>query len=216
MSGTDRGPAGLFPDRTPPAPPGLLGRLERFMGPGKTRAESVVEAAGVGVCAVLLAAGTWSGGTLRGWSGLQLAVTALIALDLLGGVLTNATNAAKRWYHRPRPGARRTRLLFVSAHLLHLAVVAALLLDGDPGWFLGNAALLAAGALLVEFSPAPVRRPVAMGAYTAAVLTGFFWLTVPPGLIWFGPLFFLKLLVCHLVPEAEPAAPPAGGREDTR
>ncbi|MFD5768065.1 hypothetical protein ACFWIN_19840 [Streptomyces sp. NPDC127049] len=237
MSGTDPGPAaltvdgsvpsaspgltvdgsvppaspGLTVDRSvPPTSPGLLGRLERFMGPGKTRAESAVEAAGVGLGAVLLVAGTWSTGALRGWSGLQLAVAALIALDLLGGILTNATNAAKRWYHRPRPGARRARLLFVSAHLLHLAVVATLLLDGDPGWFLGTAGLLLAGALLVEYAPVPLRRPVAMGAYTAAVLTGFFWLTVPPALIWFGPLFFLKLLVCHLVPEAPLADSRAG------
>ncbi|WP_165953812.1 hypothetical protein [Streptomyces sp. 8K308] len=45
-------------------------------------------------------------------------------------------------------------------------------------------------------------RPVAMAAYTTAVLVNLFWLTVPAVLAWFAPLFFLKLLVCHLTPSA--------------
>ncbi|WP_229883309.1 hypothetical protein [Streptomyces omiyaensis] len=149
-------------------------------------------------------------GDPRGRPGPPLAVTALIAPDLLGGILTTATNAAERCCHRPRPGARRARLLLAAALLPHLAV-AALLPDGAAGWFPGNAGLLLAGALLVEFSPVPLRRPVAMGACTAAVLTGFLRLTVSPGLVWSGPPFFPKPLVCHLVPEAPLAGHPAGG-----
>lgn len=69
----------------PPTSPGPLGRLERFMGPGTSRSESAVELLGAGGCAVLLAAGVWSSGIHRDWSGLQWAVVVLIGLDLLGG-----------------------------------------------------------------------------------------------------------------------------------
>ncbi|MFD5410484.1 hypothetical protein ACFV4Q_18345 [Streptomyces nojiriensis] len=186
----------------PPTSPGPLGRLERFMGPGKSRSESAVEILGAGGCAVLLAAGVWSSGIHRDWSGLQWTVVVLIGLDLLGGILTNATNSAKRWYHRQDAGARRARLLFVGAHVLHLAAMGLLVLGGDRGWTLGNAALLLSAAVVVEFTPVHLKRPAAMAGYSAAVVVNLFWLPVPAALAWFAPLFFLKLLVCHLVPEA--------------
>ncbi|MFF8837450.1 hypothetical protein [Streptomyces sp. NPDC015130] len=186
----------------PKTPPGLAGRVERFMGPGKTRSETAVEIAGLAVCALLLFAGIRASGSWREWSGPQCAVVALAGLDLIGGVLTNATNAAKRWYHRPGPGTRRSRLLFVSAHMLHLLAVGLVVLSGDWPWTLGNAALLLTGAAVVEFSPLHLKRLVSMSALTAAVLVNLYWLDVPYVLAWFAPLFFLKLLVCHLVPEA--------------
>lgn len=118
------------------------------------------------------------------------------------GILTNATNSAKRWYHRQDPGARRARLLFVGAHVLHLAAMGLLVLGGGHGWTLGNTALLLCAAVVVEFMPVHLKRPVAMACYSAAVVVNLFWLPVPVALAWFAPLFFLKLLVCHLVPEA--------------
>ncbi|MFZ3475071.1 hypothetical protein ACODT3_00620 [Streptomyces sp. 4.24] len=186
----------------PATPPGLAGRLERFMGPGKSRSESVVETLGLLCCALLLAVGLWTSGVARDWSAAQLVVVALVGLDLIGGVLTNATNAAKRWYHRADAGARRARLLFVSAHVIHLAAMGLVVLSGDVAWTLTNAALLLGGAVVVEFAPVHLRRPVAMALLMAAVLVNLFWLPVPAALAWFAPLFFLKLLVCHLVPEA--------------
>ncbi|MFJ3723035.1 hypothetical protein ACIPYQ_10750 [Streptomyces sp. NPDC090045] len=186
----------------PATPPGLAGRLERFMGPGKSRSESVVETLGLLGCALLLAAGLWTSGATRDWSTAQLVVVALAGLDLIGGVLTNATNAAKRWYHRADPGARRARLLFVSAHLIHLAAMGLVVLSGDLAWTLTNAALLIGGAVGVEFTPVHLKRPAAMALLMAAVVVNLFWLPVPTALAWFAPLFFLKLLVCHLVPEA--------------
>ncbi|MFI2211588.1 hypothetical protein [Streptomyces sp. NPDC020141] len=186
----------------PPTPPGWQGRLERFMGPGKSRSESAVEYTGLAVCAAVLAAGLLSGGAYRDWSALQLAVVALIGLDLVGGVLTNATNAAKRWYHRPEPGTRHARLAFVGAHLLHLAAMGLIVLAGDWTWILANGALLLAGATAVEFTPVHLKRPLSMAVLMTAVLVNQFWLETPAALVWFAPLFFLKLLVCHLVPEA--------------
>ncbi|MER6387066.1 hypothetical protein ABT236_01135 [Streptomyces sp. NPDC001523] len=189
---------------TPATPPGLVGRLERFTGPGKSRSESIVEAAGLVGCGLLLAAGLWTSGAAADWSTVRLLVVALVGLDLIGGVLTNATNAAKRWYHRPDPGVRRARLLFVAAHLAHLAVMGLFVLSGDGAWTLANSALLLGGAATVEFTPLDLKRPAAMAVWMAAVLINLFWLPAPVELAWFAPLFFLKLLVCHLVPEAPP------------
>ncbi|MFJ6783937.1 hypothetical protein [Streptomyces yangpuensis] len=194
----------------PATPPGLAGRLERFMGPGKSRSETVVETVGLLGCAALLAAGVWNSGAARDWSTAQLVVVALAGLDLIGGVLTNATNAAKRWYHRAGPAARRARLLFVSAHLVHLAAMGLIVLSGDLTWTMANAPLLLGGAVTVEFAPVHLRRPVAMAVLMAAVLVNLFWLPAPAALAWFAPLFFLKLIVCHLVPEA----PLEAGRDD--
>ncbi|MER5772372.1 hypothetical protein [Streptomyces sp. NPDC001985] len=186
----------------PPTPGGLPGRLARFMGPGKSRSESAVENTGLALGATVLAAGIWSTGAHHTWSAPQLAIVALAGLDLIGGILTNATNAAKRWYHRQAPGTRRARLLFTGAHLAHLAALGLLVLPGDWTWTLANGALLLAGAAAVEFTPLHLKRPLAMAVFTHAVLANLFWLQTPTALAWFAPLFFLKLHICHLVPEA--------------
>ncbi|MEV6523724.1 hypothetical protein AB0M43_17375 [Longispora sp. NPDC051575] len=174
------------------------GWLDRFMGPGKSRAESLVEYVGGACCVALLAAYCWR--TADGLSSLQLTVIGVLALDLVGGVLTNATNAAKRWYHRtPSP---RGRLTFVAAHVLHLAAVAFLVLPDGAAWFVVNTLLLLGAAVLIERVAPHLRRPVAMSAYMVAVLVNLLAFPVPAVLAWFAAFFFLKLLVCHLVPEA--------------
>ncbi|XXF79664.1 hypothetical protein P2318_07870 [Myxococcaceae bacterium GXIMD 01537] len=184
----------------PVTPPGWQGHLERFMGPGKSPAELRAELAGGAACSALLALLVWRGPESGTWSWVQGLAVALLALDLVGGVLTNATNAAKRWYHRaadPRP-----RLAFVSSHVLHLLVVGYLLLPSDGAWVATNAALLLGSAALIERVPAEGKRPVAMAAFMAALLVNLCLFPLPTTLAWFPPLFFLKLLVGHLVPEA--------------
>ncbi len=166
------------------------------MGPGKTRAESAVEYTGGVVCVLLLGTYCWT--ALSGRSIAEVVALAVIACDLVGGVLTNATNSAKRWYHRTR--SARGRLTFVAVHTLHIAVVGFLLL-GDPAWFVANTLLLLGSALLIEAVPAALRRPVAMAAYMTVFLINLIALPVPALLAWFIPLFYLKLLICHLIPE---------------
>ncbi|MCL3861008.1 hypothetical protein [Actinotalea sp. K2] len=180
---------------------GWSGRIDRFMGPGKTRPEYVVEIVGGVVCVALLAWLVLHTGAYREWSVLQAVIVGVAALDLVGGVLTNATNSAKRWYHRDRPGAARARLVFVGAHVIHLAALGLVVPHGLV-WSAANAVLLLAGAALVEAVPVEVRRPVAMVALLAAVTINLVLLPLPTALAWVVPFLFLKLLVCHLVPEA--------------
>lgn len=184
----------------PVTPAGWMGGLERFMGPGKSRMELAVELCGGAVSIILLALLIWREPEHDTWSWVQTVVVVLIALDLVGGVLTNATNAAKRWYHRtadPRP-----RLIFVASHLLHLSAVGVLLLHSDWSWVITNAVILLGSAVLIERIPAEGKRPVAMATYMVALFINLGLFPLPSSLAWIPPLFFLKLLIGHLVPEA--------------
>ncbi|PJE97986.1 hypothetical protein CUT44_01675 [Streptomyces carminius] len=190
----------------PPVRAGWAGHVDRLMGPGMSRGERLVELLGGALCCALLAVLAVRTGAYGRWSLLQAAVAAVVALDMVGGVLTLAGNTTKRWYHLRSAGAPRRRRILLSVHLVHLAAVAFLLLPGGAGrnwqWLLVNTALLAAAAVVVESAPLPLVRPVAMACYLVAVLVNLVWFPVPRELLWFTPLFFLKLVVCLLVPEA--------------
>ncbi|MEM9317059.1 MAG: hypothetical protein AAGA95_20810 [Pseudomonadota bacterium] len=143
------------------------------------------------------------GDTLRaglGWTPAQYVVATLLAFDLSGGIVTNATSSAKRWYHRPSQKARH-HFAFVALHLLHLALVCGLFLDGDGRWFLTTGGALMLSATLVILSPLYLKRPVAYTLYACLLVATIYGLAFPKGLEWFLPLFYLKLLVSHLPPE---------------
>ena len=201
--GADVGrPPGIRVDwRIPPPRPGLAGAMDRFFGPGRSRRENLTEAGTHLLVLALLAAYIVRQARGEDWSVLEVVVTAVIAVDLVGGVLTNATNSAKRWYHRP--GRRGPRLVFVAAHVVYPLVVTGLPAAGaDPAWLPANVALLLAAAVLVELAPVDVKRLLAVACYLAAVLVNLTWLPLHPAYAWFPLFFYLKLLVCFLVPEA--------------
>lgn len=209
----------MHPDFTidwtiPPTAPGWGGRLERFMGPGKTPAETAVELVGgaVGLAAVVAVAANDE--AVRAWSSLKIGLGVVLALDLIGGVLTNSTNSAKRWHHRPGSGRTRARLGFVAVHAVHLAIVAFVLLPGDLLWWWTHVGLLTVSAALIEMVPVEVKRPTAVAALVCAVAVGQAVVPLAGVLVLFPVLFHLKLLVGHLVPEAplttRLAAVPAG------
>ncbi|EID56027.1 hypothetical protein [Saccharomonospora xinjiangensis] len=199
---SDRARAGIRIDRAVPGTsPGLRGAAQRFFGPGTTRAEIAIQVTGTLLGSALLTthvslAGGWS--TL---SPLGVVVLGVLIVDLVGGVLTNATNSAKRWYHRDGATALH-RIGFAATHGLHLVAVAVVLDAGGWHWVLVNAGLLLGSAVAIEALPVDLARPSAMALYLAAVLVNLTWLPLPGALVWIPVLFFLKLLVCHLVPEA--------------
>ncbi|HEX2131974.1 MAG TPA: hypothetical protein VHH15_10450, partial [Actinophytocola sp.] len=106
---------------------------------------------------------------------------------------------AKRWYHRPGRGFRQ-HARFVVGHV-HPFVLAAVF----PGFGWGAAGVvygyLVVAALVVLVLPEYLRRPAALTLAGVGVVVGAA-LQVPAGLAWFVPLFYLKLLVAHLVPES--------------
>ncbi|CAM2979187.1 hypothetical protein SAXI111661_11750 [Saccharomonospora xinjiangensis] len=194
--------AGLRIDWTVPSTsPGLRGAAQRFFGPGTSRAEIAMQIAGTLFGSALLTIHVTLTGAWSALSALGVVVLSVLIVDLVGGVVTNATNSAKRWHHRDGATALH-RLGFVAAHVLHLVAVAVVLDAGGWDWVLINAGLLLGSAVAIEALPVDLARPCAMALYLVALLVNFTWLPLPAALAWIPVLFFLKLLVCHLVPEA--------------
>jgi hypothetical protein len=193
----------------PPPRSGWNGVLDRVIGPGATRAELWLQGAGAVVLAAAVLTLTLSL-TNMPLTALQLGVLALLAFDLSGGVITNATAAAKRWYHRPGQGWPQ-QLAFVLPHGLHLVALVGVF--PDLGWLfaLFSYAYLIGATLTILAVPLYLQRPVALIAYVGAVLLNSV-LAPPLALAWVLPVYFLKLLVAHLLKEAPYAQEPGGSR----
>ena len=177
--------------------PGLIGSWDRFVGPGMSKGENA-----------LLLGSTFVGGALVALhlSTLGLAwplvlLGALIGADVIGGAVCNMTETTKRWYHRPeqRP---RDHLGFIALHITHVVIVAwafrgegfdAIFAAAIGGWLL-------ASALLVLYAPVALRSPLATTLLAVALGLSLYALGPTPGLEWFVPLLFIKLLIGHVVP----------------
>jgi hypothetical protein len=131
-----------------------------------------------------------------------MAVIAVVAFDLFGGAVVNATAAAKRRFHGR--GTPLQRFLFVAAHvqpyLLALVV---------PGMSWTAAAtihgLVVVAAVAVVLARPGLRRPVAFGAAVLVVVAVPVLVTVPAALGWVVPVLVVKLLLGHLLPGEERA-----------
>lgn len=189
--------------KAPPPRSGPAGALDRFVGPGATRAELTLQL----VLPVLaaIAAPLYASRAVGSWSWFQYAICCALAFDTAGGIITNATSSAKRWYHRAGQGFKQ-HIGLVSIHLLHLLVVSWLYLAFDVAWLVSAGAYLLFSALVVLAVPQYLQRPVALAAYACALLIALYVLVQPAGLEWFLPLFYLKLLVSYL-PKEEPYRP---------
>ncbi|MFI6215347.1 hypothetical protein ACIBCD_25425 [Nocardia brasiliensis] len=129
----------------------------------------------------------------------RAAIVAVVAFDMFGGAVVNATNSAKRWYHRPGRTAAH-HLGFVAIHLQPFILAAVV-----PGFTWTSVlvvyALAMIGAVAVTISPDELRRPIAFGVTAFAIVGVTSVLTVPHALAWFAPVLLIKLLLAHLLPE---------------
>ncbi len=183
-------------NHTPAPRSGLAGCLDKLAGPGATSAERVLQFVPAIIAAV--AAPLYAATLEASWTALQLALIAFLAFDLLGGVLTNATGATKRWFHRPGQGVRQ-QFGFVAIHIIHIAIVAVLFRGGDGAYFSVVGGYLLISAIAILATPLYLQRPIGFGLYALALIGAGRLFEATPGLEWFLPLFFLKLLVCHLI-----------------
>lgn len=191
----------------PPPRQGWRGMLDRFIGPGATASElalqlSVPFVAVVGVVSYAVAQSV-------DWTAMQYVIAGILAFDLVGGVITNATSSAKRWYHRPEQ-TKRSHLAFVSVHLAHLSLVSLVFQGWQWGWVATAGAYLIAGSVVVLRAQQYLQRPISLLVFSGALMLDQYILSAPPGLEWFLPLFYLKLLVSHL-PKEEPYRPASEG-----
>ncbi len=190
MAETPAPPPGL-----PEPRPGLAGHWDRFVGPGLTRVEFWL------ILGVALAAGLavplYGHNRDLGWTTVQLVAATLLALDLFGGVVANATTAARRWYHRPGR-TRRDHMVFIAAHGVHLLLAAWLFYGLDWTYFAAYYGYLLGAAWLLLYLTPSLRFPVAMSLTAGAILLNAYGLTPVAGMEWFVPILFLKLVVGHL------------------
>ena len=184
----------------PPEPrDGFLGSFDKFIGPGATKAEVILQfvtafAAGVLVIFYAILAEV-------GWSVLQYVLAIVIALDMVGGVVTNATASGKRWYHREGQGFKQ-HFGFVIIHAFQLLLVVIFFRSGDWLFFVILYGYLLIATLIILRSPLYLQRPVALILYIGALLMNCYVFTPTIGLEWFVPIFFLKLLISHVLKEA--------------
>ena len=182
---------------------GIRGSIDKFIGPGATKSEIALQLY-LPLLAVI-AAPVYASNLSVDWGIAQFVVCALLAGDMVGGLITNATSTAKRWYHREGQSFVN-HIKFVITHVLHLLLVSWLYLSFDLGWVLYAGAYLLIAAIVMLKVEVYLQRPVSLSFYCGAILLSIYVLEAPTGLEWFLPLFYLKLLVSHL-PREEPYRP---------
>lgn len=190
-------------DWTPSEPrAGALGAWDKFVGPGATSTEEWLQIIGGALLTGCLAVMLYLRRTDLNWTGLQLLLVAILALDLSGGVITNATSAAKRWYHRTGQASLRAHFPFIAVHGVHLLLIAVVFRGMDWGFFIVLYGYLLAASLIILKISLYLQRPTALALFCGGILLGMYLFTPTPGLEWFIPFFYLKLLVSHLLKEA--------------
>jgi hypothetical protein len=172
--------------------------LDRFIGPGATPAElalqfipTLIAAVGLPIFAINQA---W------GWSTVQLIIVGFLVLDMVGGVITNATSAAKRWYHREGQGLN-AHMMFVLLHILQPTLVMVFFDRWNWQFVAGTFGYVVIAALLILATPLYLQRPLALLLTAGGIMLGLYVLPVPQYFDWFVPLYFIKLLVSHLLRE---------------
>jgi hypothetical protein len=180
---------------------GVAGAVDRLIGPGVTPAELRL----VLLCAVLAALVLPVHAVVYEdvvWGVVQVLLAGLLAFDLAGGVTTaNATSSAKRWYRGSGQGLAQ-HLGFVLVHGVQIFLVAWLFRSMDWPFFAAVYGYLVAASVVILASPLYLQRPAVISLLCGALLLSAYALIPTPGLEWFAPLLFLKLLVSHLLKAA--------------
>lgn len=140
------------------------------------------------------------------WQWWQYVVAAILAFDLVGGVVANGLNSAKREHfgtdaHEGRWLSCLVRRPVAFAALHVQPILAGLLFPGGPWWW-GVAWYLTVllGVVAVRRSPLYLRRPVALAVCAAAAIAAPV-VPAPVGLAWLPVILTLKLVLAHAVDE---------------
>ncbi|MFX0108325.1 MAG: hypothetical protein ACFE7R_08580 [Candidatus Hodarchaeota archaeon] len=182
---------------------GLSRIADELIGPGATRAEIIL----VFVIAILggIALLAYQYFAALGWTLIQIVIGAIIAFDIAGGVVASSTSTAKRWYHRKEQGSKQ-HLGFIAFHFIHPLLITVFFLAMDWSYFAIVYGYLVIASVIVIVAPLYLKRPVSVTVFSIAVLLSLYVVTPVPGFEWFIPMFFLKLVIGHLVRE-EPYQP---------
>ena len=176
---------------------GLLGAWDRLVGPGMSVGENALIIGSTIIGGLLVSVHLAS----LGFAWPLVLLGGLIAADVIGGAICNMTETTKRWYHRAEQKPR-DHLGFIALHLLHIVAVAwAFRGTGfDVVYAIAVGGWLLVSAGIVLYSPSALRSPIATTLYAIALGLSLYALGPTPGLEWFVPLLFVKLLIGHALP----------------
>jgi len=182
---------------------GFYGTLDKLIGPGATPAEKKLQLYIPLLLGVFVVAQNYL--SQFNWSVAQQFVAFLIVGDIAGGIITNSTSSAKRWFHREGQGFK-AHMGFVLLHFIQISLVNIFFMEFDLIWIASVGGYLVLACALVLCVPLYLQRTVALMFYSVSVLLSLYVFTAPAHLEWFLPLLYLKLLVSHIVRE-EPYRP---------
>lgn len=172
--------------------------FDRAVAPQATRAEITLSVAAAALGAALSGVSAW----YADLPVLAVVVIVAVALDVYGGVVVNATQSNRRWFHRPGRG-RRFQLCYVAAHVHPFVLAWAV-----PG-FSWPAAVLIYGSIVaaswvITAVPGTLRRPTgfALTALCISAVAGV--TTIPRAVAWFAPILMIQLLLAHLATNPTP------------
>ncbi|MBL8080715.1 MAG: hypothetical protein JNM55_22275 [Anaerolineales bacterium] len=186
------------------------GTPDGFFGTGSTTMEQGIVWL-FGCAGAMLLGWVWWTNSIS-WTWWQYAIAALIALDVLGGVVANSLNSCKRFYHSPLQSEETGFTAFAKNHFmftaLHIHPVLIGLLFGNFNWTYGLFwyAILLLSAVVILRIPLYLQRPASMGIIMLAALFNFYIIPPVSGFEWLVPALFLKIVYGHLVHE-EPYRP---------
>ncbi|MBM3270659.1 MAG: hypothetical protein FJZ01_23750 [Candidatus Sericytochromatia bacterium] len=184
---------------------GFPGFVDSLFGPGLTTAELILQLG----AALALTAGAAVAIAVSdlGWGPWQVAVIVWLVFDITGGVVTNATSSAKRWWHRPERRRLANDLRWSLAHFyMPLLMWTAFPSTYDWVFFAGSWGYLLVGTMVLGSADVYLRRPLAFVFYLVALALGLYVFPSERGTEWFIPVFYMKHFISHLLPE-EPYRP---------
>ena len=150
----------------------------------------------VGVLAgvFLVGYGLATGIALSFW---QMGVLFLVALDVVSGIVANATQSTNAWYRRR---ALWVRLLFIVVHFMHPLLAMIFVDPGNWTFFWGVYLYMIATTLTLLFMPsAQAQRPLAFAFFAVGVFGAIYLLPTSVLLQWFAPAYFAKLILAFAV-----------------
>lgn len=185
------------------------GKPDELMGTGATSSEKTIAyLSGLIVPLVLVVLGVT--GVVQ-WTWWQWIITLAIGADISAGVVANALNSCKRFYHSPvKPGEEKYRsiknpILFSAMHVYPLIIWLAF---DRSNWMFALVwySLLVLSTWIIGQIPLYLRRPTSIIIIACVILVNFYFLIPIPGFEWLAPLLFIKIIAGHAVRE-EPYRP---------
>lgn len=199
---------GATVDWRPPA-----GKGDPIFGAGATSAEkTLANTVGILGATIVVAAALLTGAD---WNVALYLVAAVIAFDVVGGVVANGLNSAKRDHHGPPSATGNTGfgrlvslpVVFTALHI-HPIIVGTFypphLWWWGPIWYL----VVLCGTVAVRAVPLYLERPTALG-FCALVAMAAVYVPAPELWGWLPVMLALKLVLAHAVQE-EPYRPVSG------